>query len=240
MLNVHGMDFDIVTNTVYWCEPNEGNIYRANIDSDGRELIHSGLGAPEEVAVNWINRKLYWSDSHSKTIEFSNLDGSNRTVFLRNIVNQPPSFEIDQPRALAIDPLSGHFYWADWGKTSKIEKMTLIGRNRHVIISNLGWPTGLTIDYATSVLYWVDGLHEHVGMSDLEGRTIRYIYQDGPVSYPFGIAVYQSMIYLTDWTKRSVTSGNADGSTTLRNITFGIKPSDIHVVHHLRQPGACK
>ena len=238
VFNIHGLDFDIVTNTVYWCEIDEGNIYRINIDSDGRELIVSGLMAPEEVAVDWINRKLYWSDFGSKTLQYSNLDGSGRGLLLRNTINQSPIYAIDKPRALAIDPFSGHIYWTDWGKIPKIEKLTLTGRNRHIIIrSNIFWPNGLTIDYTTSRLYWVDAYLDKIETSDLEGRGRKVLLR---VSHPYGVTVYNGILYWSDWTTRSVAAASIDGSSALHNITSGIRPSNIHVVHHSTQPGACK
>ena len=96
--NIHGMDYDILTNMVYWCEISEGKIYRASIGCKGRELVVSGLRSVEEVAIDWINRILYWCDSGSDAIEYSKMDGSNR----RLLVNTG----LDQPRGLLIDPLS--------------------------------------------------------------------------------------------------------------------------------------
>ena len=234
MYNVHGMDFDILTNMVYWCEVSEGKVYRASINCDGRELIVSGLVQPEEVAIDWINRKLYWCDFGSDTIEYSELDGTNRKLLLNT--------NIDQPRGLAIDPFSEYVYWTDWGNAPKIEKMTLTGRNRRVIVrSDLHWPNGLTIDFATSKLYWVDAWLDKVEVSDLEGRGRQILYSGGSVPHPFGIAVYNGNLYFTDWSNRAVVLGSTDGSATLRNITtHGIRPSNIHVVHHSIQPGACK
>ena len=230
--NIHGMDIDILTNIVYWCEVNVGKIYRANIDYDGRQLIVSGLINPEEVAVDWINRKLYWCDYGSDTIEYSNLDGSGRKLLLNTE---------DQPRGLAVDPFSGYIYWTDWGDAPRIEKMTLTGTDRQTIVnSNLGWPNILTIDYATSKLYWVDAWLDKVEVSNLDGTGRQLLYRGATVPHPFGVAVYNGILYFTDWATRAVASGNTDGSASIRNITFGIRPSNIHVVHHSTQPGACK
>jgi len=118
--------------------------------------------------------------------------------------------------------------------------MTLTGNNRHTIVSNLGQPNGLTIDYATSKLYWVDTLSDKVEISDLEGRGRTTLYSGISLPQPFGITVYNDLLYLTDWITRSVVSESTDGNAPLQNITFGIRPSNIHVVHHSSQPGACK
>lgn len=38
-------------------------IERANLDGSGREkVIHGAVDTPEGLAVDWINRKLYWTD----------------------------------------------------------------------------------------------------------------------------------------------------------------------------------
>ena len=234
MFNIHGMDIDILTNTVYWCAVSEGNIYRSNIDCEGNELIVSGLVNPEEVAVDWINRKLYWCDFGSNTIEYSELDGTDRKLLLQLL-----NVRIDQPRGLAIDPFTGHIYWTDWGLNPRIEKITLSRENRHVIVtSNLYWPNILTIDFTTSRLYWVDARFDRIETSDLEGNGRRVLLS---VPHPFGITVYNGIIYWTDWVTESVASASVDDSTTAQNITVGLlKPSNIHVVHHSIQPGACK
>ena len=235
VFNIHGMDVDILTNMVYWCEVDTGKIYRANIDNDsyGRELIVSGLVHPEEVAIDWINRKLYWCDFGADTIEYSTLVGLDR----RRLLNR----NVDQSCGLAIDPFSGHIYWTDWGAAPKIEKMTLDGTNRQVIVrSNLGWPNGLTIDYAASKLYWVDAQLDRVEVSDLDGNGRRLLYSSVSVPHPFGIAVYSNRLYLTDWSYRTVAVGSIRGGAFLSNITLGIRPSNIHVVHRTAQPGACK
>ena len=230
--NIHGMDYDILTNMVYWCEVDEGHIYRATIDSEGKELIVSGLINPEEVAVDWINRKLYWCDYGSDTIEYSNLDGSERIILL--------STDIDQPRGLAVDPFFDYIYWTDWGDTPKIEKMTLSGRYRRVIvISNLLWPNCLTIDFMACRLYWVDAGYNTIETSDLEGIGRKILFSS---PHPFGITVYNGILYWTDWTTESIVSANIDGDiTAVTNLTDGLlRPSNIHVVHHSLQPGACK
>ena len=242
IFNIHSLDFDLLTNAIYWCDKNEGSIYRTNINGNGRKLILSGLVNPEDVTVDWINRKLYWVDSDSKTIEYSHLNGSGRTVFLKNIAGQNPVFVIDQPRALAIDPLSGHIYWTDWGTVPKIEKATLTGEYRHLIItSSISRPSGLTIDHVTSRLYWVDANLLKIETCDLEGRERKVLFTQPTTPLPYGIAVHNGILFWTDWRARSVTFANTDGNTALQNlITSGLRPSDIHAVHYSKQPGACK
>ena len=231
LFNIHGLDFDILTNMVYWCEVDEGKIYRASIHCKGKELIVSGLIHPEEVAVDWINRKLYWCDFDHDEIEYSNLDGTNRRLLV--------STNLDQPRGLVIDPFFGHIYWTDRGESPKIEKMTLSGELRHTIVAfnNLSSPNFLTIDYITCQLYWVDSYNDNIQTSDLEGLGRRTLFRS-PI--PLGIAVYNGILYWTDWTYDSIVTASISDNTT-KNLTSDLlRPSNIHVVHYSMQPGSCK
>lgn len=51
-------------------------------------------------------------------------------------------------------------FWTDWGEVPKIERAGMNGdlSSRKIIVSeNIYWPNGLTIDFNTKNIYWVDG-----------------------------------------------------------------------------------
>ena len=62
-------------------------------------------------------------------------------------------------------------YWTDWGKEPKIESAWMDGQRRKVLVQeDLGWPTGLCIDYVNGDrIYW----------SDLKEDVIETIKYDG-------------------------------------------------------------
>lgn len=49
-------------------------------------------------------------------------------------------------------------YWTDWGRQPKIECAWMDGKERKTLVSeDLGWPTGLSIDYLNNDrIYWSD------------------------------------------------------------------------------------
>lgn len=51
---------------------------------------------PETIAVDWVARNLYWTDSVMENIEVSTLDGRFRKVLLTK--------NITRPRGLVLDP----------------------------------------------------------------------------------------------------------------------------------------
>ena len=61
-------------------------------------MLHVSLGLLEDVAVDWINDKLYWTDIVHAKIEVADIFDSNmRKVLLRTGANT-------LPRAIVVDP----------------------------------------------------------------------------------------------------------------------------------------
>lgn len=62
-------------------------------------LIDSQLHSPEGLAMDWVHKNIYWTDSGNKTISVATADGrKKRTLFSTNL---------SEPRAIAVDPIRG-------------------------------------------------------------------------------------------------------------------------------------
>lgn len=60
---------------------------------------YTGLGSPEGIAIDYVSRNIFFTDSKLDTLEVSRLDGSFRkTLFNTDMVN---------PRAIVLDPSQG-------------------------------------------------------------------------------------------------------------------------------------
>ena len=62
-------------------------------------VVRTGLDHPDGIAVDWVARNLYWTDTGMDRIEVSRLNGSSRRVLI--------SDGLDEPRAIALDPEAG-------------------------------------------------------------------------------------------------------------------------------------
>ena len=62
-------------------------------------LVSSEVKHPDGVAVDWVGRNLYWTDTGTDRIEVSRLDGMSRKVLI--------SENLDEPRAITLDPTNG-------------------------------------------------------------------------------------------------------------------------------------
>uniref|UniRef100_A0A3B1J6C8 Low density lipoprotein receptor-related protein 4 n=1 Tax=Astyanax mexicanus TaxID=7994 RepID=A0A3B1J6C8_ASTMX len=167
---------------------------RVNLDGSEMETVVSqGLKTTDGLAVDWVARNMYWTDTGRNTIEVARLDGSARKVLVNN--------SLDEPRAIAVFP-SKFLFWTDWGHIAKIERAHLDGSDRKVLINtDLGWPNGLTLDYDTRI-FWVDAHLDRIESSDLSGQLRQILVS--PVSHPFALTQQDRWIYWTDWQTKSV------------------------------------
>lgn len=79
---------------------------RSVIGSSEREKIirHDSHGL-EGIAVDWVGRKLYWLDRHSKHLEVAQLNGTQRKTLKAGI---------QDPRALVAHPGIGYLFFTSW------------------------------------------------------------------------------------------------------------------------------
>jgi low density lipoprotein receptor-related protein 5/6 len=92
-------------------------------------------------------------------------------------------------------------FWTDWGEDAKIERAGMNGdpETRQVIVDqNIFWPNGLTIDYETNKIYWLDAKLHFIDVMDFDGKNRRTIMKDG-LDYGFALTIFNTKLYWTDW-----------------------------------------
>lgn len=68
-------------------------------DSAEQVTLIDSLHSPEGLAVDWVHKNIYWTDSGNKSISVATADGRKRKVLIAT--------ELSEPRAIAVDPHQG-------------------------------------------------------------------------------------------------------------------------------------
>ncbi|KAJ8378481.1 hypothetical protein AAFF_G00239450 [Aldrovandia affinis] len=195
--------------------------------------VAAPTGFPQGLALDWVHKNLYWTDSGRKSISVASADGKKSRV----LIGTEPS----EPRSIAVDPAQGFMYWSDWGVQAKIERAGMNGVDRQVLVSeSIEWPNGITLDLPNRRLYWVDAKLHLISSVDFSGANRRVLLSSPQqLGHPFALAVFEDRLYWTDLEKEGVYSANRlTGLDVIALAEHLNNPHDVLVFHELRQPKA--
>lgn len=152
--------------------------------------------------MDWIYNHIYWTDTGKNTIELANFEGQMRKILIKD--------ELEEPRAIALNPIEGWMFWTDWGTTPKIERAGMDGSHRQTIVTyEVKWPNGLTLDLVKKRVYWVDAKLNVISSCNYNGSGRRVIlYSPETLRHPFSITTFEDWVYWTDWDKSAVYKAN--------------------------------
>ncbi|XP_053984909.1 very low-density lipoprotein receptor-like isoform X2 [Hylaeus volcanicus] len=229
------LDFVFRTGMIFWSDIIEKKIYKAPID-EGNErtvVIDDGLTTSDGLAVDWIYSHIYWTDSRKNTIELANFEGNMRKTLIWDC--------IQEPRAIALNPVDGWMYWTDWSAEARIERAGMDGSRRRAIVEDgLKWPNGLTLDLIGRKIYWVDAKLNIIGSCNYDGSGRRTVlYSPSELRHPYSITTFEDYVYWTDWDKETIFKANkftgkdVEAVTSVRSLQH---PMVVHVYHPYRQP----
>ncbi|XP_059051418.1 nidogen-like [Achroia grisella] len=145
-----GISVDWTARNIFWTDSKKYTIEVANIDTKVRKVLFSGNGItnPRGIAVHPEKGKVFWSDWNrlGAKIEWANMDGSQRGVFL-------DQSDVKLPNSLAIDWSRDRLCYADAG-LSAIKCVGIDTLERVTIATNCTYPFGLAI--SGNKFYWTD------------------------------------------------------------------------------------
>nr|XP_018901687.1 PREDICTED: nidogen-2-like [Bemisia tabaci] len=165
VISPEGLSVDWINRFLYWTDSGKKEIAVVNLDTKQRTtLISSGLVNPRGIAVHPFRQKIFWSDWNRKRpkLEWANLDGSDRAVFLEGN-------SVVLPNSLAIDWDTDELCWADAG-TKSIECASIDSRTHRSVVSNCSYPFGLAI--TREKYYWTDWILEKVESATRSGKRL--------------------------------------------------------------------
>ena len=67
--------------------------------AEDNRVLDLGVRSPDGLAVDWLFKHIYWTDTGLNTINVANYDGTMRRTLLTK--------GMDDPRAISVDPENG-------------------------------------------------------------------------------------------------------------------------------------
>ncbi|XP_060065626.1 low-density lipoprotein receptor-related protein 1-like [Ylistrum balloti] len=218
-------------------KPTNGRV-RRSIDLKAQTPVQfvNLVADPQGIAVDWVGKRIYWTDAGTRTVEMTDYDGARKIT----VVNSG----LDQPYSIAVAPEAGKLFWADRGFPPKIETSNLDGSGRKDLVKDdIIWPNGLAIDHANHRLYWTDTKKHTIETIGLHGEDRQVVKQfnlfvtaiEDP---PYMLDVFEDYLYVTLYRSHEIIRIHKFGTkfmnstVLLSNVTF---IGDIIILQPIKQ-----
>ncbi|VVC26101.1 Hypothetical protein CINCED_3A019659 [Cinara cedri] len=194
-----GIAVDCLEGQLYWSDITGQTIKSAKLDgSMVQEFIVTDAKSTEGLALDWVNRKIYWTDSGLKRVMVADLSNGTHITTIANS-------SLSNPRGIAVHPNRKKLFWSDWNRNSpKIEWSDLDGSRREIFVQgpNVKLPNSLAIDWYTDEICWADAGLKSIECIGIDSRLQRTAVAN--CSYPFGLTITQDNYYWTDWISEKI------------------------------------
>ncbi|XP_050312267.1 prolow-density lipoprotein receptor-related protein 1 isoform X2 [Anthonomus grandis grandis] len=185
----------------------------------------------QQLAYDWISENWYFLEDEKEAIILCN----NGLMWCHLVVEN----DIGYPRSIALDPTSGFMFFTKWGLSAPmLERCNLDGTNRKSIVDvKIVYPYGVTVDFPTRTIYWVDTYLDYVEKVDYDGKNRKTVAKGAHVRNAYGVCVFQNRVFVSSWYNNSLIEFNrleaTDGKVIVSNIS---RPFNVYVFHRQRQP----
>ncbi len=127
-------------------------------------------------------------------------------------------------------------YWTDYGTVGIIERASMDGTSRTVLHSTgLSAPYGLTLDYDTQTLYWVDYTLDTLESSSVDGSNRMLLTREN-IHCPYGITFFDQKVYWGDRCRSVIYSTYLSSPNSASTVISTGNPYRIQVISKDRQP----
>ncbi|XP_058118481.1 low-density lipoprotein receptor-related protein 6 [Anopheles ziemanni] len=187
--NIRAVEYDILTRHIYWIDGRGPIIRRAFDNATNAKVSINPTSSPFDMAIDPIGRLLFWSCSHTNTINITTLDGK-----FANLGNVDIG-RTEKPRSLALHPMKRLLFWTDVGAAQSITRAKLDGSQRVELIVKLEGIQALALDPQLNRLFYAHG--KRIDTMDINGQDVRTLVAEH-ISMVSSIAALDGFIYWLD------------------------------------------
>ncbi|MGB0715693.1 MAG: DUF5050 domain-containing protein [Phycisphaerae bacterium] len=136
------------TPLIVWTENFPGGVYQSSIENfNPQPFPIDNSDDISSVAIDPRDNTIYFSDSSTRSIVRTQLDGSDPTVILST--GDDPS-----PTSLTLDLSQDKIYWRNNSGDANIQRANLDGSNVELFVENDGFEPSLAVDSVNGFVFW--------------------------------------------------------------------------------------
>jgi hypothetical protein len=233
-----GVAYDSNDARIYWSDVSHKFIASSNLDgADFRTWNHSNIEKPEFLAIDYLGRNFYYSDSKKRLIGVCTIRGK----YCQGVITSG----VTNPRGIAVQPDQGLLAYSNWDDNldnhPHIGLAGMDGENLVILVNeSIRWPNGLAFDMPSNRLFWGEAYFDLLESIRLDGT--------GRISvkpatnfmslHPFSVAVFEDTIYWSDYGLRDIQSCHKFTGENHEVVVKSarIQTYGIQIAHELLEP----
>ncbi len=154
---------------LYYFETSSAWFVRSNPDGSADDRYHPyHEGTVLEMAIDEVNRRMYYTDAGDSTIKGVNLDRTGLSVIVSNAAT-----DVVLPRGIDVDSENGIIYFTDLASNT-LFRVNTDGTNLEPLFTAEPYadtPTHIAVDTETQQIYWTNQLGETIIRSNSDGSS---------------------------------------------------------------------
>ena len=111
----------------------------------------------------------------------------------------------------SVQIISSIMYWTTFSRNGSVYRSAMDGSNASAIVTGQKYPSGITIDFQNSRLYWACHGDDKIQSSNMQGADFKTVVKLHRGADPRGIGLLAGRIYWTGTNKRTLESSTMTG-----------------------------
>uniref|UniRef100_A0A3Q3G597 Low density lipoprotein receptor-related protein 2b n=1 Tax=Labrus bergylta TaxID=56723 RepID=A0A3Q3G597_9LABR len=156
-----GVAYHLHSNIVFWSDTYTKKVYSANFNGDNiKEVLTTAVHNVQNLAVDWINFKLYVLEAMVERIDMCDLNGGNRVTLVAENLQTPHGLALDPtvgkivlnggtqaPHPFGIAVFENHVFFTDWTKMGVVRANRFNGSNPALLYRTTKRPGHVVISH---------------------------------------------------------------------------------------------
>uniref|UniRef100_H2V9M6 EGF-like domain-containing protein n=1 Tax=Takifugu rubripes TaxID=31033 RepID=H2V9M6_TAKRU len=154
-----GVDFHYDLRRIFWTDTIQNKVFSVDMDgSNVQVVLNVSVDYPENLAVDWVNNKLYVVEASVNRIDVVDFDGSNRVTLITENLGNPRGVAVDPtvgktvvhggaavPHPFGISLFEHSVYFTDWTKMAVMKANKFTDNNPQVVYNTSQTPHGVAV-----------------------------------------------------------------------------------------------